>query len=175
MIHSATCRIYLYHPTTPVTCGRAASNHSPMRNPRSKRRRKKKPLPPRVQRMDRKARLQSARHWLAGFGGKNIVRSYRKRYAVDLECALKELEMLGVAIDPTHAQKLRASAQARIESRRRRAEAEAVRQDGPVDPGIESDDVFAYIAGTTAGGLPFGVSWDELGEEDWEEQDERRT
>lgn len=132
------------------------------RAPRSKRRRKKKPLPPRVQRMDREARLQSARHWLASFKGKNVVRGYRKRYAVDLECALIELERLGVAIDPSHVQVLRASEAARLENRRRRSERRTAHEEGPLE--LESDGVFAYVAGYTAAGLPFGLTWEELEE-----------
>jgi hypothetical protein len=31
-----------------------------------------------------------------------------------------------------------------------------------IDPLIESDETFAYIAGYTSGGAPYGVTWDEL-------------
>lgn len=123
---------------------------------------KKKPLPPRVKRMTRDARLQSARHWLTSFEGKNVVRSYRKRYAVDLECALIELDILGVAIDPSHAQKLRASEKGRLENRRRAGDAKRAQQDAVLDPLFESDDHFAFIAGYTPGGFPFGVTWEDF-------------
>jgi hypothetical protein len=58
---------------------------------------KKKPLPPRYLRMNREARLSSARHWLAT--QKNgtpvqIAKSYRKRYGVDWACAALNGRML---------------------------------------------------------------------------------
>lgn len=120
--------------------------------------------------MRREARLQSAQHWLAGFEGKNVVRSYRKRYAVDLECALIELDMLGVGIDPSYAQELRASEEARLENRRRRAESKTVHQDEDLEPGVESDGVFGFIAGYTSGGTPYGLTWDELEDQHLEEE-----
>lgn len=30
---------------------------------------------------------------------------------------------------------------------------------------IESDETFAFIAGYTSGGVPYGVAWEEIGEE----------
>lgn len=64
--------------------------------------RKDKPLSPRRKRMDREARLQSARHWLRGFSGEHVVRSYAKWFGVDLMCALGELQALGVRLEPSY-------------------------------------------------------------------------
>jgi hypothetical protein len=36
----------------------------------------------------------------------------------------------------------------------------------------DSDDTFAYIAGYTAGGFPYGTTWEELGEEPLWTEDE---
>ncbi|RKJ37963.1 hypothetical protein D7X94_17920 [Acutalibacter sp. 1XD8-33] len=33
----------------------------------------------------------------------------------------------------------------------------------------EQDDRFFYIAGYTSGGAPYGVTWEEMGLEPWEE------
>ena len=33
----------------------------------------------------------------------------------------------------------------------------------------EQDDMFFYIAGYTSGGTPFGVTWEEIGLEPWED------
>jgi hypothetical protein len=51
--------------------------------------------------MSRRSRLQSARDtdWVSNFSGKKIIKSYRKRYGVDILCAIKELRLLGVSID----------------------------------------------------------------------------
>lgn len=74
--------------------------------------RKRKSLPPRRHRLDRRRRLQSARHWLESFrfprpAGRALVYRYAKWYRVDLICALKELELLEIPIDATDAQRLR--------------------------------------------------------------------
>ena len=34
---------------------------------------------------------------------------------------------------------------------------------------LEQDDTFFYIAGYTSGGAPYGVTWEEMGLEPWEE------
>ena len=113
--------------------------------------RNKKPLPPRRKRMNRPARLASAKHWLRAFGGKNLVRGYARWFGVDHLCAVQELRMLGVAVDPryvamlerTHQEKVRANAEARA---RGEATAEAHRR------GLEDDldDNFAFVAGRTS-------------------------
>ena len=69
--------------------------------------RKRKPLPPRRKRMSRQARLASARSWLMKFSGKNVVRSYANWFGVDLLCAVKELSLCGVAVDPAYVTQLK--------------------------------------------------------------------
>lgn len=107
-------------------------------------------------------RLQSAKSWLESYTGQNVVRGYRKHYGVDWQTALIELEMLGVAIDPDYKQQALASAANLAAARRsRRAEERAVSEDfvGFMD-GFQ-DQSFAYIAGYTEGGFPYGVTWEE--------------
>ena len=36
-------------------------------------------------------------------------------------------------------------------------------------PLIEQDDTFFFIAGYTSGGAPYGVTWEQMGLEPWEE------
>jgi hypothetical protein len=64
---------------------------------------------PRHERMNRPERLQSAGTWLERYHGKNVIKGYRKHFAVDWECAVKELEMLGVPLDEIYTQRVRAS------------------------------------------------------------------
>lgn len=118
------------------------------------RKRKKKPLPPRRKRMKRAARLQAAPAWLARYSGKNVVRSYARWFGVDLGCALVELQLLGVDLDPGYVTALRRTLEERGRSRR----ADPEEEEGVLG---ESDEWFAYIAGYTPGGLPFGISWEE--------------
>jgi hypothetical protein len=62
--------------------------------------------------MNRPRRLQSAEHWLKSIryarpAGRRLVRRYAKWYGVDRLCALIELELLEVPIDPAYAERLR--------------------------------------------------------------------
>jgi hypothetical protein len=114
---------------------------------------KKRVLPPRRKRRKRPARLQSARTWLATYEGKNVVRGYAKWFAVDLWCAVLELRMLGVEIDPEYAEAIRTR-------RRKRKPVEPPRDELPEGYGIEWDENFSYIAGYTSGGAPFGTPWE---------------
>lgn len=68
--------------------------------------------------MDRKARLQSAVSFLRTVGGKDVARRYSRWFGVDLLCALRELEMLGMHIDPVEVDRLRAC----VRERERQAE-----------------------------------------------------
>ena len=116
-------------------------------------------LPPRRKRMRRQARLDSARQWLAGYSGKNIVRGYRKRYGVDWLCAVRELRQLGVEVDPQYVAQLEITVeQRRLERQRRQQQREG---DGVEEQAIDSDDTFAYIAGYTSGGAPYGLTWEQ--------------
>ena len=128
--------------------------------------RKKKRQPgPRRKRMTRQGRLSSAKttDWVKQYGGKNIVKGYAKWFSVDPLCAVIELRMLGVNISPEREAQIRASIEARAAEKLRKKNA-------AVDAELEdlysdSDDTFAYIAGYTPGGVPYGVTWEELGEE----------
>ncbi len=106
--------------------------------------------------MKRKRRLEAARHWLGDYSGTHVARAYRKRFGVDWPCAFKELEMLGVAFDPAYVEEVLRGAERDAEvKRKKKAEARA-------EPlGVDQDEHFAYIIGYTAGGLPYGLTWDE--------------
>jgi hypothetical protein len=118
-------------------------------------RKKNRNLGPRRKRMRRPARLMAAVKWRAGYGGKNIVRGYARWFGVDLVCAITELRMLGVAVDPEYEVQLRLTIAARAKWRaRRRAEKLAAKtrpveiewpDDWPVEwiltePDVELDD-----------------------------------
>jgi hypothetical protein len=51
--------------------------------------------------------------WRSGYGGKNIVRGYARWFGVDPICAITELRMLGVAVDPDYEAQLRQTIAAR--------------------------------------------------------------
>ncbi|MFN0119730.1 MAG: hypothetical protein ACKV2V_04435 [Blastocatellia bacterium] len=122
----------------------------------SRSRKKKKALPPRAKRMKRAARLQSARTWLAKYKGENVVRGYRKHFGVDFTCAFIELEMLGVQVDPGYKATVMRSLQHSSKARQRK------KQTAEDELWSDSDETYAYIAGYTSGGMPYGVTWEEM-------------
>jgi hypothetical protein len=98
-----------------------------------KRKKKNRNLGPRRKRMRRPARLMAAVKWRAGYGGKNIVRGYARWFGVDLICAITELRMLGVAVDPEYEAQLRRSIAARAARRARRRAEKLAAKTRPVD------------------------------------------
>jgi hypothetical protein len=116
----------------------------------TKSKRKKKALPPRRKRMKRASRLQTARKWLESFQGKTPVRGYARWYGVDLLCAAKELQLLGVELDAGYLERLRVTA----ENRRCKRPSEAIEYDL-----VQTDEHFCFIAGYTFGGMPYGTPW----------------
>jgi hypothetical protein len=110
--------------------------------------------------MSRPARLQVARRWIAEYRGKNLVRGYKTWFGVSEVCAVVELRMLGVGIPDDRLEQARRDEQARATHRARRKEEHARAT------ARESNDEFAFIAGYTEGGAPYGITWDE-----WEGMD----
>ena len=126
-------------------------------------RKRKKTLAPRHKCMDRKRRLDSAKHWIAKYKGKNIIKGYKNHFGVDWLCAIKELQMLGVGLDPEYVEKLKLSGKNRIIEKQRFKEGK--KQDLANEISWDSDETFAYIAGYTSAGFPYGITWEELEEE----------
>jgi hypothetical protein len=122
---------------------------------------KKRNLESRMKRMKRPARLKSAKSWIPTLPGKNIIKKYRDKYAVDCLCAIKELQILGVKLDPEYITQLKISVINAAESKKR-GEEKLLEDSCP----NESDEYFAYIAGYTEGGVPYGITWEE-----WELKD----
>jgi len=97
---------------------------------------------PRTKRMKRSDRLQSAVLWLKEFEGKNVLRSYCKRYGVDWRCAAIELSRLGIELDPAYLSQREQSERQLADKRKRRRESE----DTTPAP-IEYESLFdAYLA-----------------------------
>ena len=106
--------------------------------------------------LSRARRLQRAKRWLTSYRGKNLVRGYRKRFGVSEVCAIVELRMLGVNLPDARLEQAQRDEQARAAHRARRTKKHARAQGAG-----ESDDEFAFIAGYTEGGAPYGITWDE--------------
>jgi hypothetical protein len=120
---------------------------------------RQKALPPRAKRMDRSARLQSARTWVKTYKGKNIAAGYRKHFAVDWVCAFRELEILVVKIDTGYKGQILKSVEGHIAARQRR---KSRRVETP-ESSLDQDENFPYIAGYTEAGFAYGITWEEWG------------
>ncbi len=124
-------------------------------------RKRKRSLPPRTLRMNRAGRLQSAPRWLATQTGRpaiQIAKSYRKRFGVDWPCAVGELSMLGIRLDAVWVAQLYRALEGAQCSRHKGLQSLKAEEAEHVP---DSDEHFAYIAGYTPGGWPFGVTWAE--------------
>ena len=114
----------------------------------------KKKIPgPRLHRLKWVDRRRSALGWL------KILRSipptrrasaYRKRYGVDWATTIRELKAIGLPLNSSRTLQLLAI----VEGQRRKRSRQIDTSD--------SDATYAYIAGYTPNGVPFGVTWEEM-------------
>jgi hypothetical protein len=129
-----------------------------------KNKKKAKSSIPRHQRLDRVSRLQAAKHWIPKYEGSNLLRGYKQHFGVDWECAIRELEMLGIQLNPQYTLQVRHSIEAQLRSKHAKKQA---KQRETIEHGIsDSDYHFCFIAGYTENGTPYGVTWEE-----WEEME----
>jgi hypothetical protein len=129
-----------------------------------KSKKKKKPLGPRCKRMNRNSRLQAAKHWIPKYEGNNILRGYKNHFGIDWECAIKELELLGIQLNPQYVLDIRRSREAEIRNRQAKKQAkEQAEEESEKHCLFGWDEHFAFIAGFTANGVPYGVTWEEMG------------
>jgi hypothetical protein len=82
----------------------------------------------------------------------------RTGLALTLLCAVKELSLCGVSVDPAYVAQLETT----LASRGSRRAKQPVADPQPVGYGVDWDETFAYIAGRTEAGFPYGITWGEL-------------
>jgi hypothetical protein len=111
----------------------------------------------RRKRWTRGQRLEAAKKWIPTCRDPNLVRRYRKWFGVTALCAVLELRELGVDIPDARLEEARRNERDRAAYNARRKQKRARPQ-----PIRESDETFAFIAGYTEGGAPYGVTWEEM-------------
>ena len=115
-------------------------------------------MTPKRKRLKRPARLIMASEWIKVYNGKNLISGYAKWFGVDKICAMNELKIIGVTISEAMEKQVLASVKARIEQKRIMKE----KRNFVDDKDIDSDENFAYIAGYTSGGAPYGLTHEEM-------------
>ncbi|MBB6672245.1 hypothetical protein [Cohnella nanjingensis] len=128
------------------------------------RKRKKKLNTPRSKRMNKEGRLQSAAGWLKKYNGNHVIRGYRKHFAVDAETAIAELRILGVPLSDEAVRNARVSAQAAVKAKQaRKDKRQRLQEQGQLSHIVQwSDETYAFIAGYTEWGFPYGITWEEM-------------
>ena len=100
----------------------------------------------------KEARLRKGKQWLLTYTGspKKMNKHYRERFHVDAVTAAKDLQELGVDYTQEQLDQIKRAEEQRL--RQRLAELYK-----------DCDGRFAFIAGYTDGGAPYGVMWEEVG------------
>ena len=113
--------------------------------------------------MKKDARLQSAKCWIPKYSGKNLIKGYMKRYAIDELGALLDLRLLGMPISDDRISEARKKIENKViqkKSIKEKRKKKELEQSQFLDR--DSDEEFAYIAGYTSWGFPYGVTWEEM-------------
>lgn len=110
-------------------------------------------------RMNREGRLSNAKStgWVVNYSGKDIIRGYRKWYAVDGLTAILELRCLGVSIS----EERKAQRRVEVEQKARRTAERKVRPEAEEVDGMNREDPRFFVAGYTPAGFPYGIDLEE--------------
>jgi RimJ/RimL family protein N-acetyltransferase len=136
-----------------------------MRTAKKKARKKKHPI------IDKSpVRKKKAKGWVKTYTGTDIVKDYRAHFkGVDVACAVRELKEIGYQFEPDYENNVLRAEAARINQIHRNKEK---KQQSEIYDNDFQDDNFFFIAGHTSGGAPYGVTWEQMGLEPWDELDD---
>ncbi len=113
----------------------------------------------------KESRLARAKVWIKNYEGTKVVRAYRKKYDVSAVCAVREIQEIGYKLEPGYVDNLIKSVKGRCKSIKNKKKEKKV----PEEFNTHQDDNFFFIAGYTSGGAPYGVTWQEMNLEPYEE------
>ena len=114
-------------------------------------------------------RLKKAREWLQTYSGNHLVRDYRKQFKVDPTRTLMDLRELESIDEEKYLQMMSAEEKRKAGLQKKKAKRQGIDSD---DLFPCSDDRFFFIAGYTSGGAPYGVTWEEMGLNPYENPDD---
>ncbi|MEO6520975.1 MAG: hypothetical protein ABIN91_04810, partial [Mucilaginibacter sp.] len=109
-------------------------------------------------------RLLKAKHWLTltDLEGKALVHSYAKKFRTGLTDSIIDLRLLGVTITAEYEECVKRSVMELTKQKHKKREEKL---NAHLDDS-EQGHHFAYIAGYTGGGAPYGLAWDQPDEEE---------
>lgn len=140
---------------------------------------KKKMLKGELMGMPKKERFMKAKEWIGKIDGDHIVKAYSKSSRLNLKNAMNELKQLGVKITPEEKQEVQQWVEKRKIHNERRKERRRRRKENEENKRLameyDSDETFAFIAGYTSGGAPFGITHEEMEEIERRESLEKGT
>lgn len=99
-----------------------------------------------------------------------MAKHYRKRFHVDITTAVRDLQEIGVEFTQEYLDAVKRSEEERIRQKHLAKERKAQQEKALLYE--NSDDIFAFIVGYTGGGVPFGITWEELGLEPYASYEE---
>lgn len=121
-------------------------------------------------------RKTRAEKWVSEFDGTayngDIVKAYRKKFAVDRMTSVRELQLLGVEITAEQIQREKEVIERYKQHLLNKKRKKRLKKELAKETELEQDDTFFFIAGYTSGGAPYGITWDEIGMEDAEEDED---
>jgi len=130
-----------------------------------RKKKRKKSTPPKRWSFNRKQRLAVGKNWIQKYDGQHIVRGYTKRYKVDVLCAITELKMLGVEISEEYEEAVKQTVEGDLKAKRLKKQQKA--EEAYLAEFM--DEGFAFVAGYTSGGAPYGLTYEEMDEINEEE------
>ncbi|MGF2614455.1 hypothetical protein FZC84_14185 [Rossellomorea vietnamensis] len=106
-------------------------------------------------------RQEIASSWVREYEGDNIVKAYSKKFRLNLKSSLKELTSFGFTISSEERAQIKRLIDIQKQQRENKKRKKEARE---LQDLIDSDETFAFIAGYTEGGAPFGITHEEMQE-----------
>ncbi|WP_078549664.1 hypothetical protein [Litchfieldia alkalitelluris] len=111
--------------------------------------------------LPRDIRIENAKSWIETYNEEYIVQAYAKRFGLNLKNAMKELQIIGFQISTQERVHIkRIIKERKLQKENKKAKRKAIE----LNEFEEYDETFAFIAGYTEGGAPFGVTYEEIEE-----------
>lgn len=112
--------------------------------------------------LPKEVRMEQAKSWLETYDGDHIIKAYSKVFGLNLINALKELNLVGAQISNQEREYTKELIKKRKQEKERKKEKR--RNAKELYEYEDYDDTFAFIAGYTEGGAPFGITYEEMEE-----------